>query len=340
MLEALDIDGKDLQLIRNLYWEQSAAIRIDGEISEWTSVKRGVRQGCVLSPALFNLYSEIILKEIKNMPGVKVGGININNLRYADDTVLIAETETDLQNILKKVVTESEKKGLQINIKKTECMVISKKNITPKCSLNIKGEEIKNVEKFTYLGSLITSDGRSVTEIKKRIGMAKEVFNKMSAVFKNRQLKVKTKVRVLECYVWSVLLYGCDAWTVNENMKERLKSVEMWFLRRMLRISWTERVTNEEVLRRAGVKRTLMKVIRKRQMQFLGHVMRCKGLENLVLTGKIEGKRSRGRQRQKFITSLNKDLNMGRSDLELLKLSTDRTGWKTMIANALKGQGT
>lgn len=118
------------------------------------------------------------------MPGVKVGGININNLRCADDTVLIAET--DLQNILKKFVTESEKKGLQINIKKTECMVISKKNITPKCSLNIKGEEIKNVEKFTYLGSLITSDGRSVTEIKKRIDMAKEVFNKMSAVFKNR----------------------------------------------------------------------------------------------------------------------------------------------------------
>ena len=110
MLEALDIDGKDLQLLRNLYWEQTAAIQIE-EMSTWTSIKRGVRQGCVLSPDLFNLYSEVILREIKDIPGVKIGGVNINSLRYADDTVLLAENEAGLQNILNKVVTESEKKG-------------------------------------------------------------------------------------------------------------------------------------------------------------------------------------------------------------------------------------
>ncbi|XP_063598959.1 uncharacterized protein LOC134775403 [Penaeus indicus] len=187
MLEVLDIDGKDLQLIRNLYWKQLAAIRIEGETGKWSSIKRGVRQGCVLSPDLFNLYSEVILREIKNMPGEKIGGVNINNLRYADDIVLIAESELDLQNIINKF-------------------------------------------------------------------------------FKNRQLQVKTKLRLLECYAWSVLIYGCDAWTINENMKKRIEAVEMWFLRRVLRISWTDRVSNEEVLERAGVKRKLMKVIRKRQM--------------------------------------------------------------------------
>ena len=130
MLEALDIDGKDLQLLRNLYWEQTAAIQIEGEMSTWTSIKWGVRQGCALLPDLFNLYSKVILREIKDTPGVKIGGVNINNLRYADDTVLLAENEAGIQNILNKVVTESEKKGLQINIKKTECMVISKKSTT------------------------------------------------------------------------------------------------------------------------------------------------------------------------------------------------------------------
>ena len=129
---------------------------------------------------------------------------------------------------------------------------------------------------------------------------------------------------MLECYVWSVLLYGCDAWTINESMKKRIEAAEMWFLGRMLRTSWIDKASNEEVLRKAGVKRSLMKVIRKRQMQFLGHAMRSEGMENLMLTGKIEGKRSRGRQRLKFITSLNKEI-LNRSDLEMLIL-TERDG--------------
>ena len=108
------------------------------------------------------------------MPGVKIGGVNINNVRYADDTVIIAENEVDLQNILNKARPESEMKGLQINSKKTECMVISKKNTPPKCSLTINEESIKYVQKFSYLGSLATSDGKCTNEIRKRIAQAKK----------------------------------------------------------------------------------------------------------------------------------------------------------------------
>ena len=107
----------------------------------------------------------------------------------------------------------------------------------------------------------------------------------------------------------------------------------MWFLR----ISWTDKVSNEVVLERAGMKRKLMKVTRKRQLQFLGHVMRCEGMENLMLTGKIEIKKSKGRQKQKFITSLNKDLQLKKSDCELLALSKERKKWNAMISNVLKG---
>ena len=89
----LDIDGKDLRLIKSLYWDRKAAIRIGDEMRNYVNIKRGVRQGCVLSPDLLSLYSEKILREIKDLNGKKINGININNIRYADDTVLVAESE-------------------------------------------------------------------------------------------------------------------------------------------------------------------------------------------------------------------------------------------------------
>ena len=118
-----------------LYWKQTAAIRISSHVGEYVDVKKGVRQGCVMSPDLFNLYSERILRELEAMPGLVVGGNNINNLRYADDTVLIATSEEQLQLLVDKVVLESAKKGLCVNTKKTECMVVTKKRDIPTCNI-------------------------------------------------------------------------------------------------------------------------------------------------------------------------------------------------------------
>ena len=139
MLQDINVDGKDLRIIRNLYWQQTAAIRIESEISEYQKIKRGVRQGCVLSPDLFSLYSEVIMRKIENMPGIAIGGHNINNLRYADDTVLMATSEIDLQELVDVINEESEKLGLGLNKKKTETMVISKKKETPRCNIKLNG---------------------------------------------------------------------------------------------------------------------------------------------------------------------------------------------------------
>ncbi|KAK3714907.1 hypothetical protein RRG08_005377 [Elysia crispata] len=135
MLNQLDIDGKDLRVLRNLYWDQTAAVRVGGELSEYTNIKRGVRQGCVMSPDLFNLYSKVILRNLDGSEGLKANGENLNNLRYADDTSLLAGSEEDLQRLLNIVVEESEKLGLSLNVKKTECMVVSKKKNNPECKL-------------------------------------------------------------------------------------------------------------------------------------------------------------------------------------------------------------
>ena len=111
-------------------------------------------------------------------------------------------------------------------------------------------------------------------------------------------------MRILKAYVWSVLLFGCESWTISKEMRKRLEAAEMWFLRRMLRIPWTARRTNVEVLQMARTKRELMATIRKRQLGFLGHLLRGAGIEKDCLLGMIEGTRARGRQRRKFMDGI------------------------------------
>jgi hypothetical protein len=201
ILEKLDIDGKDLRLIRNLYWNQKDVMKVKNDTSEYTNIKRGVRQGCVLSPDFFNIYSEMILRSLEDVEGVKIGGYNCNNLRYADDTVLIAGNEENLQKMIDTVSRESIKMGLSLNVKKSECMSISKNKSPPTCNVNINGEPIKQVVRFTYLGSTITSDGRCDEDILKRIALSKQAFQNMSPILKNRTISINTKTRVLKCYV-------------------------------------------------------------------------------------------------------------------------------------------
>ncbi|GFO36468.1 katanin p60 ATPase-containing subunit a-like 2, partial [Plakobranchus ocellatus] len=332
-LTQLKIDGKDLRIIKNMYWDQKAAMRVEGEVSKFQNIKRGVRQGCVLSPDLFSLYSEIIMRNLEGHPGIKIGGSNINNLRYADDTVLIAENEKDLQQLLDIVKEESEKKGLELNRKKTEVMVVSRKQELPIINIYIKGTRLKQKDQFKYLGSLISSDGRNNSEVASRIAQVKTNFQKMKTGLTNKNISIRTRRRALECYIEPILMYGCEAWTISKQTRKKLEATEMWFLRRMLRISWTAKKTNDTVLEEAHTTRLLISKIRKRQATFFGHVMRREKLENLVTTGMLEGKRSRGKQREKLIEGLTDWLKAGKS-LEAIEATKDRKKWRTMIANA------
>ena len=168
-LSEIGIDDKDLQIITKIYWEQTAVVKTEHGTTEEFQVKKGVRQGCVLSPSLFNLYTEKIFRETEDMEGVIVGGHNINNLKYADDTSLLALEEQKLQNLLTTVNDKGKLYGMEINVKKSKSMVASKKQETPKVSINLDGTAIEQVEKMVYLGSITTDDGKSEVEIKRRI---------------------------------------------------------------------------------------------------------------------------------------------------------------------------
>ena len=217
-------------------------------------------------------------------------------------------------------------------------MVISKKKETPTCKIYIKGQLIQQVTAFKYLGSWITSDGKSEKDITTKIGMAKSAYTELKHLLTNRHISIKTRMRVLKCYVWPVLLYGAETWTISKEMRKKLEAAEMWFLRRMMKIEWTAMKTNEEVLGMASTNRKLMHTIRKSQFEFFGHIIRKNGLENLVTTGKVEGSRARGRQRLTYTGSMLTDVKEITTVVELIHATRNREKWKSIVANvAIQG---
>ena len=195
---------------------------------------------------------------------------------------------------------------MKLNISKTKVMVISKGNENARANISVRGEVLEQVERYKYLGSIVTQDGRCFEEIKTRTAIAKNAFNKIQALVTNRSISVSLRKRFIKAYVWSTLMYGCEAWTITKEMERKIEATELWLYRRMLKISWTERVSNEIVLQRAGARREMVKKIRQRQLRFLGHVMRLEQLESVCVTGKVEGRRGRGRPRMKLVDSLAK----------------------------------
>ena len=235
-LKLAGLDGKDIRIIARLYWEQVAVVRTEKGNSEGIKIRRGTRQGCVLSPYLFNLFTELIFRVIENDDdGVSIGGRRISNLRYADDTGITTESERELQILANRVHEEGKHFGMKMNIKKTKTMVISRKVETPKVNITLDGQPVEQVERFVYLGQLITENGKCDEEIKRRIEIARTAYIKMRNVLTNPKLSTSARLRFIKCFVWSTLLYGVETWTISKTSQQQLEAFEMWALRRMLK---------------------------------------------------------------------------------------------------------
>lgn len=331
-LKLAGLDGKDVRIIARLYWEQAAVVRTEQGNSEGIKIRRGTRQGCVLSPYLFNLFTELIFRVIENEDeGVSVGGRRISNLRYADDTAITAENENELQILAYRVNEEGKHFGMKMNIKKTKTMVISKKKELPNVKIQLDGQAVEQVHKFVYLGELITENGKCEEEIRRRIEIARKSFSKMRTILTNPKISVPARLRFIKCYVWSTLLYGVETWTISKVSQQRLEAFEMWTLRRMLRISWTRRVTNEEVLHIAGASRSLFDTAQLRKLSFFGHIMRHDSLQRDLVEGMVEGKRGRGRPRMQWSDNITHWT--GLTFVEAKRTAQDRRRWRFMAGN-------
>ena len=193
-------------LLRNLYAGQEATVRTGHGTTDWFQIGKGVHQGCILSPCLFNLNAEYIMRNAGlDVAVIKICGRNINNLRYADDTTLMAESEKELKSLLIVVKEESEKVGLKLNIQKTKIMASA-----PITSWEIDGETVEAVSDFTFLGSKITADGGCSHEIKRCLLLGRKVMTKLDSTFKSRDITLLTKVHLVKAMVFPVVMYGCE----------------------------------------------------------------------------------------------------------------------------------
>ena len=203
-----------------------------------------MHQGCILLPCLFNLYAEYIMRNTgleEAQAGIKIAGRNINNLRYADDTTLMAQSEEELKSLLMKVKEESEKVGLKLNIQKTKIMASGL--IT---SWQIDGETVSD---FIFLGSKIPADGDCSHEIKRRLLLGRKVMTNLDSILKSRDITLPTKVRLVKAMVFPVIMYGCESWTVKKAEHCRIDAFELWCWRRLLRVPWTARRSNQSILK-------------------------------------------------------------------------------------------
>ena len=167
-----------------------------------------------LSPCLFNLYAEYIMRNTgleEAQAGIKIAGRNINNHRYADDTTLMAESEEELKSLLMKVKEESEKVGLKLNIQKTKIMASG-----PITSWQMDGETVETLADFIFVGSKITEDGDCSHEIKRRLLFGRKVMTNLDSILKNRNITLSTKVHLVKAIVFRVVMYGCESWTIKK----------------------------------------------------------------------------------------------------------------------------
>src|SRR6476469_7431713 len=261
VLQSIGVDWRDQRMISELYMNQEAVVRIAGGESDSGIIGRGVRQGCPLSPLLFAMYAEMMMKEaLENMEeGIRVGGELIKDVKYADDQGMVNNTEAGLQSLMDSLNTTAKHYDMKINIKKTKAMVVSR-NRGERVNITVEGQSVEQVSKFRYLGSLISEDGRCLDDVKTRIGMAKDALNKRKELL-TKSIRVDLRKRLVKKLVWTVVLYRGEALTMRKEEINRLNAFEMWVWRRIGMVSWMDKRTNEQVFSSMNDKRSLIKTI-------------------------------------------------------------------------------
>ena len=307
ILEHYNIPTKLLNLIKSLYSQAVSAVRVGTDISGWFRQAVGVRQGCVLSPDLFNLFLEhilrIALEEVGD--GVVANGLYIPDLRFADDITLLDETVEASQNKLQLVYDASRRFGLEISEEKTKCLLVS--NNHHDLHIEMNNVPITEVTHFKYLGTEVTPNNDCSLDIKCRTAQALAASAKLQSIWRNDRISIFTKLRLHNSLIMPTALYGCENWTISAANLRKLKSFEMKCLRRILNITWQQRISNAEVSRRSGVEEgNIIKIIRLRQRKWLGRILNMEAhrLPKITLQSHHLDRRRRGRPRLSWLSGV------------------------------------
>ena len=290
-LRSYDIEEKMVTLLQKIYEKAQSAVRIGKNQGEWFHIDVGTRQGDPLSPLLFIAYLERVMGHMKESNfGIRLSGVLVNNLRFADDISLIDEDYKSLQEQLEKTRAIAEQVGLFVNIEKTKTMVFDDRKIEQKIQIRVKN--IEYVDKFGYLGSLITWDNNCSDAIRRQIGKATGTMASLRHIWNGKKLTIQNKLKILTTCVFSVLLYASETWMLKESDKKKLLAFEMKCYRRILRINWKDMIRNKNIRKTIAREETIIDTIKKRKLRLFEYICRMHDnrLIKHTISAKIDGK--------------------------------------------------
>ena len=343
-----------LDLIRSFHDNMTSTVSFDGSTSDSFDIRRGVKQGCVLAPTLFGIFFSVLLTSAftANEEGVYLhtrsdGGLFklsrlkaktkrqtllVRELLFADDAALVAHSAEQLQGFMNSLSAACKDFALTISVKKT---VVLQQGTAEPIDILLDGSRLVQVDTFTYLGSTVSSSLSLEQELNGRIGKASTTFGRLcKRGWNNRKLTLKTKVSIYRACVLSTLLYGSETWTTYSAHERKLESFHLRCLRRILGIRWQDKITNVEVLRRAGIS-TLTALLQQRRLRWLGHVRRMSDtrLPKAIMYGEVaDAKRPTGRPKLRFSDVCKRDMNECGIDCDSWeKTAEDRPAWRTCV---------
>ena len=267
-------------LLRNLYASQEATVRTRHGTTDWFQIRKGVHQGCILSPCLFNLYAEYILRNAgldEAQAGIKIAGRNISNLRYADDTTLMAENKEPLG--------ESER-GEWKSWLKTQHSKNEDHGIQTHHFMASRWGNSGNNDRLIFLGSKITADNDCSHESKRHLLLGRKAMINLHSILKSRAITLPTKFHLVKNMVFLVVMYGCESWTIKKAEHRRIDTFELWYWRRLLRVPWRARRSNQSILKEISLEYSLEGLMLKLKLQHFGHLMwRTDSFEKTLMLG-------------------------------------------------------
>uniref|UniRef100_A0A8C6NIQ5 Reverse transcriptase domain-containing protein n=1 Tax=Nothobranchius furzeri TaxID=105023 RepID=A0A8C6NIQ5_NOTFU len=322
VLREYGVPGPLIRAVRSLYDRCQSLVRIAGSKSGSFPVRVGLRQGCPLSPILFITFMDRISRCSQGVEGIRFGGLRIRSLLFADDVVLLASSERDLQLSLERFAAECEAAGMRISSSKSETMVLIRKRV--ECLLRVRDEVLPQVEEFKYLGVLFTSEGKLEREIDGRIGAASAVMRALyRSVVVKRELSQKAKLLIYRSIFVPTLTYGHELWVVTERTRSQIQAAEMSFLRRVAGLSLRDRVRSSVIQEGLGVDPLLLHIERSQLRWPPG----C--LPGEVFQACLTGRRPKGRPRTRwrdYVPHLAKE-RLGISPEELAQVAGEREVW-------------